>query len=176
MSKNKPISIATIVSHETIERKIYFIREKKVMFGQDLASLYGVETKVLNRAVKRNTDRFPDDFMFPLTNKEVTDLRRQIGTSSWGGRRYVPYAFTEHGILMLSSALNSPRAVQVCIQIMRAFVKQRDILNTHKDLKIRLDELEKKYDQQFQVVFKAIKVLLDNKPPFGDLNNKRFDI
>ena len=163
------------VSLETIERKIYLIRGKKVMFGQELASLYGVETKVLNRAVKRNINRFPDDFMFLLTNKEVTDLRRQFGTSSWGGQRYLPYAFTEHGILMLSSVLNSQRAVQVNIHIMRAFVKQREILNAHADLKGRLDVLEKKYDQQFQVVFKAIKTLLDEKPK-GGFDNKRFDI
>ena len=176
MSKNKSVSIATIVSHETIERKIYLIRGKKVMFGQDLASLYGVETKILNRAVKRNAYRFPDDFMFLLTNKEVTDLRCQIGTSSWGGQRYLPYAFTEHGILMLSSVLNSSRAVEVNIHIMRAFVKQREILNGHKDLKIRLDDLEKKYDGQFQIVFKAIRLLVDNKPPHGNLGNKRFDI
>ena len=174
MSKSKHIPIAIFVSHETIERKIYLIREKKVMFGQDLASLYGVQTKVLNRAVKRNTDRFPDDFMFALTSKEVTDLRCQIGTSNWGGRRYPPYAFTEHGILMLSSILNSERAVQVNIQIMRAFVKQREILSEHKDLKTRLDDLEKKYDHQFQVVFKAVKALLDDKPK-GGFDNKRFD-
>ena len=172
--KPKQIPITTLVSHETIERKIYFIRGKKVMFGHDLASLYGVGTKVLNRAVKRNVDRFPDDFMFLLTNKEVIDLRCQFGTSSWGGQRYLPYAFTEHGILMLSSVLNSPRAVQVNIHIMRAFVKQREFLTNQKDLKIRLDELEKKYDQQFQVVFKAIKMILDDKPNQGP--PRRFDL
>ena len=141
------------------------------MFGPDLASLYGVETKVLNRAVKRNIDRFPDDFMFRLTNKEVTDLRCQIGTSSWGGQRYQPFAFTEHGILMISSVLNSPRAIFMNIHIMRAFVKQREVLNAHKDLKTWIDDLEKKYDQQFQVIFKAVKALLDDKPK----GNKRFE-
>lgn len=175
MSKNRQIAIATLVSHETIERKIYLIRGKKVMLGPDLASLYGVETKALNRAVKRNLNRFPDDFMFPLTNKEVTDLRCQIGTSSWGGRRYLPYAFTEHGILMLSSILNSSRAIQVNIYIMRTFIKQRETLNAHKDLKIRIDDLEKKYDQQFQVVFKAIKAILDDKQK-GDFGNRRFEV
>lgn len=173
--KHKHIAITTLVSHETIERKIYLIHGKKVMLGRDLASLYGVETKALHRAVKRNADRFPDDFMFLLTNKEVTDLRCQIGTSSWGGRRYLPYAFTEHGILMLSSVLNSPRAVQVNIHIMRAFVKQREVLSTHKDLRIRVDELEKKYDNQFQVVFKAIKMLLDDKPK-GGFGDRKFEI
>ena len=162
--KHKQIAITTLVSHEAIERKIYFIRGKKVMFGPDLASLYGVETKALNRAVKRNTDRFPDDFMFLLKNKEVADLRRQFGTSSWGGQRYLPYAFTEHGILMLSSVLNSPQAIQINIHIMRTFVKQREFLMNQKDFKIRMDELEKKYDHQFQVVFKAIKKILDDKP------------
>ncbi len=173
MSKKKSIAISTFLSHETIERKIYFIRNKKVMLGPDLAGMYGVETKVLNRVIKRNVERFPDDFMYLLTNKEVADLRCQIGASSWGGRRYLPYAFTEHGILMLSSVLNSPRAVQVSIQIMRLFVKQREILNTHKDLKIQIDGLEKKYDMQFQVVFRAIKELLD-KPKDDPENRSRF--
>lgn len=164
LKKRKQIAITTLVSYEAIERKIYFIRGKKVMFGTDLASLYGVETKVLNRAVKRNADRLPDDFMFLLTNKEVADLRCQFGTSSWGGQRYLPYAFTEHGILMLSSILHSSRAIQINIHIMRTFVKQREYLMGQKDFKIRVDELEKKYDQQFQFIFKAIKKILDDKP------------
>ena len=175
MPKNKRVSIVTYLSHETIERKIYLIRGKKVMLARDLAELYGVETKLLQRSVKRNLDRFPDDFAFLLTNKEVTDLRCQFGTSSWGGQRYLPYVFTEHGILMLSSVLNAPKAAQVNIQIMRLFVKQREILNTQKDLKIRLDELEKKYDQQFQVVFKAVKAILDDRPK-EDPENGRFKI
>lgn len=170
----KKIPIATLVSHEMIERKIFLIRGKKVMLAQDLASLYGVETKILNRAVKRNAERFPDDFMLRLTNKEVTDLRCQFGTSSWGGLRYLPLAFTEHGILMLSSVLNSPRAVQVNIHIMRTFAKQREILNLHTDLRTRIDTLEKKYDGQFLVIFKAIKLILDNKRDGFD--NKRFDL
>ncbi len=175
MSKNKHISIVTFLSQETIERKIYLIRGKKVMLARDLAELYGVETKTLQRAVKRNLDRFPDDFAFLLTNKEVTDLRCQIGTSSWGGQRYLPYAFTEHGILMLSSVLSGPRATQVNIQIMRQFVKQREILNAHKDLKMQIDALEKKYDQQFQVVFKAVKAILDDRPK-GNPGKGRFKI
>ena len=144
------------------------------MFAQDLASLYGVETKVLNRAVKRNTERFPDDFMLRLTNKEVTDLRCQFGTSSWGGLRYLPLAFTEHGILMLSSVLNSSRAVQVNIHIMRTFAMQRKMMSLNADFRSRIDNLEKKYDQQFQVVFKAIKLILDNKR--DDFDKKRFDL
>ena len=171
MSK-KHRSIALIPT-ERIESRIYFIRDKKVMFDQDLAELYEVATKTLNRAVKRNLDRFPEDFMFQLTKEELGALRYQFGTSKKGGRRYLPYAFTEHGILILSSVLNSPRAVQMNICIMRAFVKQREILNTHKDLRIRIDELEKKYNHQFQVVFKAVKLLLDEKPK-GDTENKRF--
>ena len=148
------------------------------MFSHDLASLYGVETKQLNRVVKRNKGRFPEDFMFQLTREEHDALRYQFGTSKKtgkGGRRHLPYAFTEHGILMLSSILNSPRAEQVNIHIMRAFVRQREYLNSHKDLRMRIDDLEKKYDKQFQVVFRAIKMILDDKPG-GDFNNRRFDI
>jgi phage regulator Rha-like protein len=172
MSKKKLIGISALVSHEVIERKIYHLRSKKVMFSQDLASLYGVETKALHRAIKRNKERFPDDFMFLLTNKEVTDLRCQFGTSSWGGRRYLPYAFTEHGILMLSSVLNSSRAIQMSVHIIRAFIKQRELINAHKDLRHRVDELEKKYDVQFQVVFKAIRTLLDKND--GNDKEKRW--
>lgn len=178
MSKNKRIAIATLISHEVIERKIFLIRGKKVMFSHDLASLYGVETKGLNRVVKRNRNRFPEDFTFQLTAEEYEALRYQFGTSKKtgkGGRRYLPYAFTEHGILMLSSILNSPRAEQVNIHIMRTFVRQREYLNSHKDLKSRIDDLEKKYDKQFQVVFRAIKSILDDRPG-GNFNNRRFDI
>ena len=175
MSKNKHIPIATFVSHETIERKIYLVRGKKVMLDSELAELYDVRTKELNKAVGRNLDRFPDDFMFQLSEEEAKILRFQIGTSSWGGRRYLPHVFTDYGILMLSSVLSSKRAVHVNIQIMRTFAKLRELLNTHKDLRLRIDELEKKYDQQFQVVFKAIKLLLDDKPNKG-FGGKRFDI
>ena len=175
MSKGKRGPIATFVSHETIERKIYLIRGKKVMLDSELAALYDVRTKELNKAVMRNQDRFPDDFMFQLSKKEVEILRFQFGTSSWGGRRYLPRVFTDYGILMLSSVLSSKRAVHVNIQIMRTFTKLRELLNTHKDLKHRIDELEKKYDKQFQVVFRAIKMLLDkpdDRPPkrFGGHN------
>ena len=146
------------------------------MLGHDLAGLYQVETKALNRQVKRNPDRFPEDFMFQLNKEELANLRCQIGTSSWGGFRYQPYAFTEHGILILSSVLNSIRAREVNVQIIRTFVKQREVLNSHKDLKSRVDDLEKKYDGQFQVVFKAIKALIDDKPLGGGPGKRRFDI
>ena len=173
--QKKKISISTFLSQETIERKIYIIRGKKVMLDSELASLYGVLTKNLNKAVGRNLDRFPEDFMFQLSKEEAKDLRFQFGTLNKGFFRYLPHVFTEHGILMLSSILNSPQAAHVNIQIMRAFLKQREMINSHKDLKIRVDELEKKYDTQFQVVFKAIKALIDDKSK-GNQGYKRFDL
>ena len=154
-----------IVPIEVIERKIYIIRGQKVMLDSDLAELYNITTKVLVQAVKRNLRRFPADFMFQLTNQEVAILRSQFVTSSWGGRRYVPYAFTEQGVAMLSSVLNSDRAVDVNIQIMRTFVKLREMIASHKDLARRLDELEKKYDAQFKVVFDAIRQLMTPPEP-----------
>jgi len=154
-----------IVPIEVIERKIYIIRGQKVMLDSDLAELYNITTKVLVQAVKRNLRRFPADFMFQLTNQEVAILRSQFVTSSWGGRRYVPYAFTEQGVAMLSSVLNSDRAVDVNIQIMRTFVKLREMIASHKDLAKRLDELEKKYDVQFKMVFDAIRQLMTPPEP-----------
>lgn len=131
------------------------------MLDTDLAQLYEVPTKALVRAVKRNTDRFPPDFMFQLDTNESIDLRRQTGTSrSWGGRRYLPYAFTEQGVAMLSSVLRSPRAVSVNVEIMRAFVRLRTTLAEQRDWAVRLDELEAKYDRQFKVVFDAIRALM----------------
>ncbi len=130
------------------------------MLDSDLANLYGVETKRINERVKRNLERFPDDFIFQLTIAEYTDLRSQIATSSWGGRRSLPYAFTEQGVAMLSSVLNSKRAVQVNIEIMRTFVRLRQLLLSNKDLSRQLDELEKKYDRQFKIVFDAIRQLM----------------
>ena len=132
------------------------------MFDRDLAGLYGVETKVLNRAVKRNLQRFPPDFMFQLTQDEAESLRCQIGTSNEGrgGRRYLPYVFTEQGVAMLSSVLNSERAITVNIEIMRAFVKLRELLASNTELARRLDELESKYDKQFKIVFVAIRQLM----------------
>jgi len=140
------------------------MREQKVILDADLAALYGVETKVLLQAVKRNKDRFPPDFMFQLTKLEFKILRSQFVTSSqWGGRRYPPYAFTEQGVAMLSGVLNSPRAIQANIAIVRTFVQLRRMLATHADLARKLAELEKKYDRQFQIVFDAIRELM--KPP-----------
>ena len=147
-----------------VERRILHIRGHKVMLDADLAELYGVPTKRLNETVRRNAARFPEDFMFRLTAEEVENLRSQIATSSlWGGRRYLPFAFTEQGVSMLSSVLNSERAIQVNVAIMRAFVRIRKLLTSHKDLARKLEALEGKYDAQFKVVFDAIRALMD--PP-----------
>jgi hypothetical protein len=154
------------------ERRILLIRCMKVMLSSDLAELYGVETKALNRAVKRNAERFPKDFMFRLSGKEWNNLRRQIGASSstnkdpdagikgWGGSRVAPYAFTEQGVAMLSSVLHSRRAAQVNIAIMRAFVRLREMLLTDAELARKLAALESKYDSQFKIVFDAIRQLM----------------
>jgi phage regulator Rha-like protein len=150
-----------IIPIERIENLIFLIRNQKVILSIDLAELYGVEPRVLVQAVKRNIKRFPDDFMFQLTNQEFANLKSQFVTSSWGGlRRSMPYAFTEQGVAMLSSVLNSERAVQVNIAIMRAFVKLREMIASHKDLAKQLNALEKKYDAQFKVVFDAIRELM----------------
>lgn len=148
-----------------IEKKILSIRGHRVMLDRELAALYGVGTRDLNKAVSRNQERFPADFMFQLTQDEFENLMFQSGTSSWGGTRKLPYAFTEHGILMLSSVLRSGRAILVNIQIMRAFVRLRRLLNTHKDLARKLEELEKKYDEQFKSVFDAIRALMEPSGP-----------
>ncbi|MDD5426873.1 MAG: ORF6N domain-containing protein [candidate division Zixibacteria bacterium] len=150
-----------IIPSSRIENKIYSVRSHNIMFDSDLADLYGVETKVLVQAVKRNIDRFPDDFMFRLSRQEHTILRSQFVTSSqWGGRRYPPYAFTEQGVAMLSSVLKSKQAVRVNIEIMRTFVRLRTLLLTNEKLTRKLEELEKKYDSQFKVVFEAIRKLM----------------
>jgi len=155
------------IPDERIEKAILLIRGQKVMLASDLAKLYGVTTFNLNKAVKRNMDRFPSDFMFQLTKEEAEGLRFQIGMSKpagRGGRRYLPYAFTEQGVAMLSSVLHSKRAVLVNIAIMRAFVRLRELLATHKELARKLDELEQKYDAQFRVVFDAIRQLMAPPP------------
>ncbi len=168
--------MTSIVTAGTIEQKIYLIRGQKVMLDSDLAELYGVETFNLNKAVKRNIERFPSDFMFQVTKNEAESLIFQFGmskTGSRGGRRFLPYAFTEQGIAMLSTVLKSKRAVQVNIAIMRAFVKLREMIASNKELAKRLDELEKKYDAQFRVVFDAIRELMippeENKRRIGFL-------
>jgi hypothetical protein len=154
-----------LIPAEVIERKIYLIRGHKVMLDSDLAELYGVTTKRLNEQVRRNLKRFPSDFMFQSSSKEAESLRSQIATSKRGGRRYLPYAFTEQGVAMLSSVLNSDRAIEVNIQIMRAFVKLREMIASNKELAKRLDELESKYDEQFKVVFDAIRELMAPAEP-----------
>jgi hypothetical protein len=183
-----------MVLPEHIESRILLLRGQRVMLAEDLAALYEVEVKVLNQAVRRNADRFPADFMFQLTGDEVANLRSQFVTSSCensaaalksqsvisnggednphpghGGRRYLPYAFTEQGVAMLSSVLRSPRAILVNVEIMRAFVHLRRMLGSNADLAWKLAALEKKYDGQFKVVFDAIRALMT--PP--DAKKKR---
>lgn len=149
-----------IVPIEQIATKIYFIRRVKVMLDRDLAALYEVETRALKQAVRRNITRFPDDFMFELTYQEFKDLRSQIVTSSWGGSRYKPMAFTEQGVAMLSSILKSDRAIQVNIQIMRTFTKTRHMIAASEELKREVDELRKQTDERFQIVFETLDRLL----------------
>jgi hypothetical protein len=152
--------VSEIVPQEFIEKRIFLIRSHKVMLDFHLANLYGVSTKVLIQAVKRNIKRFPLDFAFQLSADEFEILRSQIVTSSWGGRRYSPYVFTEQGVAMLSSVLKSERAIFVNIEIIRAFVRLRELLATHKDLARKLEEIEKKYESQFKIVFEAIRQLM----------------
>lgn len=156
----------SVVLSETISRKIHIIRGNKVMLDSDLAMLYGVPTKRLNEQVRRNCKRFPKDFMFRLTEKEAALLRSQFATSNInvGGRRYLPYVFTEQGVAMLSSVLNSDRAIKMNIAIMRAFVQLRQMLATHKELAEKLKELETKYDGRFRVVFEALNTLIEPPP------------
>jgi len=164
---SKPTTTA-IVPAALISQRIYFIRKTRVMLDADLALLYGVTTKNLNKAVKRNANRFPSDFMIRLKPKEVEILRFQSGTSSTkthGGRRYLPYAFTEHGVAMLSSVLNSDRAIQVNIAIMRAFLQVRAMLATHEDLRRKISEMEKRYDSKFHAVFATLRQMLETPIP-----------
>ena len=154
---------------QTIESRILLIRGKRVILDHDLSKLYLAETKQLKRSVKRNLARFPEDFMFELTKEEYKNLRCHFDTSSWGGRRHLPYAFTEQGVAMLSSVLNSERAILVNIEIMRAFTKIRELIGAHKDLRQKIDEMEKKYDGQFRIVFEAIKKLLESPVPSREI-------
>ena len=148
-----------------IEGRIHLIRGQRVMLSPDLAELYGIETRALTQAVRRNLDRFPDDFQFTLSQQEFSNLTSQTVTSSWGGTRKPPMAFTEQGVAMLSSVLRSPRAVAVNIQIMRTFVRLRGMLAEHADLKRQIAALERKYDGQFQVVFEAIHQIMTPPEP-----------
>ena len=170
-----------VLPEERIINKIYFIRDKKVMLDSDLAELYGVETRRLNEQVKRNPLRFPDDFMFQLTEIEFETLKSQIATSSWGGRRKLPNVFTEHGILMLSSILNSERAIKVNIQIMRIFTKIREMLTDNLSLKLDIEEIKKKLanqDKNINLVFNYLDELLekqDDPKPRKQVGYKRKD-
>jgi hypothetical protein len=161
MSKNSQIPT------ERIERCIVFVRSQRVILDADIAALYGVSVGRLNEAVGRNLQRFPSDFMFQVTEVEVENLKSQIAISSsrWGGRRSLPYAFTEHGVAMLSSVLRSRRAIQVNIEIVRTFVKLRRMLASNADLVRKLGALERKYDAQFKVVFDAIRRLMAPEAP-----------
>ncbi len=159
--------MAKLVPIESIVSKIVFLRDEKVILDSDLAELYGVETKQLKRAVRRNINRFPEDFMFQLSKEEYQSLRSQFGTLKRGAHaKYPPMAFTEQGVAMLSSVLNSERAIEVNVAIIRAFIHLRKMVSTHKDLKKKIVAMERKYDEQFAIVFEAIKQLLeeDEKP------------
>jgi len=156
-----------LVPQEIIEKKIFFIRGKKVMLDRDLAEMYGVDTRQLTRQVRRNVSRFPDDFMFYLSLDEIKDLKCHFGTSSWGGTRKPAMVFTEQGVAMLSSVLNSERAVQVNIAIMRVFVRIKEIVTKHKELAQRLEQLEQRMerkDEEVQAIFQAIRDLMAPSP------------
>ena len=155
-----------LIPTERIEQAILLFRGQRVMLDSALAEVYGVSTRRLNEQVRRNRDRFPEDFMFQLNQDEFNDLKSQFATSSsgWGGRRKLPYAFTEHGAVMLASVLNSPVAVQASIQVVRAFIRLRQLLASNEDLARKLAALERKYDKQFQVVFEAIRQLMTPPP------------
>jgi hypothetical protein len=156
--------MAGLISVEAAVNRILVVRGKSVMLDSDLAQLYAVPTKRLNEQVRRNIKRFPEDFMFQLTDEEAGHLRSQFSTSKQGGRRYLPRVFTQEGVAMLSSVLNSERAILVNIQIMRAFVQLRRMLLTNADLRRKIEAMEKRYDKQFLVIFKAIKQLLEPQP------------
>ena len=161
MAIHKKSTTTALIPQEIIERKIFLLRGRKVMLDRDLAHLYGVESKYLNRQVKRNIERFPKEFMFQLTSNEKKELVTNWHRfDSMKHSSSLPYAFTEQGVAMLSSVLNSKLAIKVNIQIMITFTKLREIIMTHKDIQKKIEAIEKKYDTQFQVVFDAIKQLL----------------
>ena len=167
----------TIIPDEVVITKIHLIRDQKIMLDYDLAELYGVETRALKQAVKRNINRFPADFMFELTKAEHDNLRSQNVISSWGGTRYLPMAFTEHGVLMLSSVLKSDRAIEMSIQIVRIFNKMRELLLTHKDILLKLEKMEillTHHDQDIAVIFDYLKKLLnDDKKKVNQESRRR---
>jgi len=166
MPKETKISLAP---DERIETKIFLIRGRKVMMDRDLAELYGVETRALNQAVKRNIERFPEEFMFQLNKQEVGIWQSQFSRSQFvilkQGKnvKYIPYVFTEPGVAMLSSVLNSKKAIQVNIQIIKTFIKLREMIATNKDLQIKIEEMEKKYNKYFRSIFETIKNLSEDK-------------
>jgi len=159
MAKNSPV----LASIDFVATKIIYLRGEKVLLDSDLAMLYGVETKVLKQAVRRNLERFPDDFMFELTDEEFANLRSQSVTSSWGGQRYPPFAFTEQGVAMLSGVLKSTRAIETNIAIMRTFVALRKLMLSNSQLATKIKQLEKKYDQRFKIVFDTIQQLINQE-------------
>ena len=165
--KRTMVKPTSILSESRISRRILSVRSHRMMLDRDLAVLYGVSTKRLNQQVQRNLERFPSDFMFQLTPEEAESLRLQFATSNRrrGGRRYLPYAFTEQGVAMLSGVLHSRRAVRVNVEIMRTFVKLRQILSSHAELARKLEELERRYDSQFRIVFDAIRELMAPESP-----------
>jgi hypothetical protein len=177
MAKVKGDNKNTIaIPEEVIMSKIYFIRGQKLMIDNDLAQLYGVETRRLNEQVKRNIARFPEDFMFQLTKEEFENLKSQFATSSWGGRRKLPYAFTEHGVLMLSSVLNSERAIKVNIQIMRIYVRIREMIMLNKDVLQRLEGIERKmseHDNNIMLIFEYLKQFEEAKQQQSEQENRK---
>lgn len=176
-----------IIPDERIIGKIYYLRGKKVMLDRDLAELYNVTTGNLNKAVKRNLKRFPEDFMFQLNEREADilryqsgtlekskNLRFQNGTSSYGGRRYLPYVFTEQGVMMLSAVLHSDIAIEVSIQIVRIFIKLREMLLTHKDLQNRIEKMDKENKENFKIIFKVLAKLMKTEPRDNHTNRIGF--
>ncbi|MBI3125381.1 MAG: ORF6N domain-containing protein [Ignavibacteriales bacterium] len=156
----------SVIKQEEIVGRIFFLRGEKVILDRDLASLYEVEVRTLNQSVKRNIKRFPNDFMFQLSTEEFKNLKSQFVISSWGGVRKLPLAFTEQGVAMFSGLLNSERAIKVNIEIMRAFVQLRRLIDSNKELAKKIEKLESKYDEQFKIVFEAIRQLIreEDKP------------
>lgn len=169
MSQGAPMSdkkSPVVAAH--IESRILLIRGQKVMLDSDLAELYGVETRRLNEQVNRNRERFPEDFMFQLNAEEFANLKSQFATSSWGGRRKLPYAFTEHGAIMAASVLNSPRAIEVSVHVVRAFVHLRELISGHKELAQKLNQLERKvgaHDKAIAEIINAIRQLMAPEQP-----------
>lgn len=165
-----------LISEDIIAEKIFLIRGQKVMIDRDLAELYDVETRILNQAVRRNRNRFPDDFMFQLTAKEYKNLRSQFVISSWGGSRYLPMVFTEQGVAMLSSVLNSNRAIMVNIKIIRVFTKLRGILESHRDILLRIEQLQGKdteHDEKIILIFEILNRLQQYRQDEEDFRERR---